>query len=513
MKKKIEQQAIFCLFFILLGVFARVFLFAQNFDLTPDDASLSASIWQTNFSDIFAGLLPFNQNAPLGFLLSVKILAHIFDSSELILRLIPFIAGVLLLPLAYKFAVKEFNEKFACVFLFFIVCSDPLLFYSIQFKQYTVEAFIALFLIYKRENCTSWRFILLAIVSILFSSTAPLILASIYITHIIFAPKIWQSMLLKLLVLASFSGFYYFLWLNQLGGKSFMQNFWGAFWFPNLNFIQFIGRHFINFTPHITQHDPFVYLYAALTIILTLFGFYFLLKENKKLGVIILLTLFLVLLLYFLKIYPLGMPLDPILNQTENFAMAQVVGSRLIVYFIPIISIAIAFSLYKILNALNSKFVLFILLAVLSLSPNISRMQMGLGIAEYSTLLEKIKPYTTSETPILVSAFNSVLHLYYQRKNLQNDYFSMHYHVGQIVYVNPSQSTSDGYLFFPQINNFHDLFSALKSLDVNRAIFLFANYDHYQTQAFKFLPDYLKENNHTWLMIPTKNAAAVIVDF
>lgn len=506
-----KLQTIFCLFFVLLGVFSRIFLFAQDFDLMPDEAGLSISIWYASFSDIFAGHLPHNQNAPLGFLLSIKLLAFIFGSSELALRLIPFIAGILLLPLAYKFAIKEFNEKFACVFLFFIVCSDPLLFYSIQFKQYSLEAVIALYLIYKRENCANWHFILLACISILFSNSAPMVLAGIYISHITFKPKMWSYMLPKLLALALFSALYYFLWLNQLSSKNYMYSFWEALWFPNLNFIQFIGRHFINFTPYIIQYEPYMYLYAALTIILTLFGFYFMLKEKRSLAITILVTLCSILFLYFLRIYPIGMPLDPILIQTENFAMAQIVGSRLIVYFIPIIFIAISFGVYKIFNMSRFFSLLCILLIIFSLSPNIGRMHIGLGIPEYSILLEKIKPYSTNQTPIIVSSFNSNLHLYYQRENLQNDFFAMHYNTGQLVYVNPIQSITSGQFSY-QFGNFSELFSTFKSMDLERVIFLFANYDYAQKQYFQFLPNYLKENNYTWLIFPAKEATAVIVD-
>jgi len=507
------QPSAFCLFFVLLGVFARVFLFAQDFDLIPDEASLSCSIWYASFSNIFAGSLPYDQNAPLGFLLTIKILALFFGSSELILRLIPFIAGILLFPLAYKFAVKEFNEKFACIFLFFLACSDSLLFYSIQFKQYSVEAFIALFLIYKRECCASWNFILLAMVSILFSSTAPLILAGIYISHIAFMPKEWRSIFPKLLALAVFSAFYYFLWLNQLEGKNFMNSFWDKLWFPNLNFIQFIGRHFINLTPYITQYAPSVYLYATLTIVLSLLGFYFLLKEHKSLTVIILVALFSTLLLYFLKFYPIGMPLDPVLNQTENFAMAQVVGSRLIVYFIPVIFIAISFGLYKILNILNSRYFVIscILFIIFSLSPNIGRMQTGLGAAEYFDLLEKTKTYSTEQSVILMSAFNSTVHTYYQRNHLQNDFLSMRYEYGQFIHMKPIQTIEYGQLF--DFMNYFDLFSKLKHFGINRAIFLFANYDYGQKQALKFLPAYLEANSYEWLMFPAKNSTAVIVDF
>ena len=507
------QPSTFCLFFVLLGVFVRVFLFSQDFDLIPDEARLSASIWHAGFQDIFAGRLTFNQNAPLGFLLTVKILAFFFGSSELILRLLPFIAGILLFPLAYKFAIKEFNEKFACIFLFFLVCSEPLLFYSIQFKQYSVEAFIALFWVYKRERLANWNFILLAMVSILFSSTAPLILAGICISHFILLPKTLKSMIPKLLALAVFSAAYYFLWLNQLEGKNFMNSFWDGFWFPNLNFIQFIGRHFINLTPYITQYEPSVYLYAALTIVLSLLGFYFLFKEHKSIAIIILVTLFSILLMYFLKIYPLGIPLDPILNQTENFAMAQVVGSRLMVYFIPVIFIAISFGLYKILGILNSRYfaISCILLIVLSLSPNIGRMQTGLGAAEYFALLEKTKPYLTEKSVILMSTFNSTVHTYYQRNNLQNEYFSISYMFREAILMEPIQNIEIGKSFV--FYEYSDLFSSLKYLGVNRAIFIFANYDSYQMQFLKYLPEYLKQTSYEWLMFPAKDAAAVVVDF
>jgi 4-amino-4-deoxy-L-arabinose transferase-like glycosyltransferase len=82
--------------------------------------------------------------APLGFLLSVKVLSFCFGYSEYSLRIIPLLAGILIFPIAYSFAVREFDKKFACVFLFFLATSTPLLFYSIQFKHYATETLVSL---------------------------------------------------------------------------------------------------------------------------------------------------------------------------------------------------------------------------------------------------------------------------------------------------------------------------------------------------------------------------------
>jgi hypothetical protein len=512
--KNNNPEAIFCLFFVLLSVFARVFLFAQNFDLAPDEARLAANIWYCSFADIFSGNLIFGQNAPLGFLLIVKILASIFGSFELVLRLVPFIAGILLFPLAYEFAVKEFNEKYACIFLFFLTCSDPLLYYSIQFKQYSIEAFIALLLIYKRENCAKWSFILLAMASILFSTTAPMVLFGIYMAMLLknYYPIPW-NLLPKMLILFSFSILYYILWLNQLD-SNILQDFWKSLWFPNLNFIQFIGRHFINFMPFITQYEPYVYLNAALTIILALSGFYFLLKTKKNVSPAILSILFLISLFYFLKIYPLGMPLDSILELSENFTMAQVVGSRLILYFLPLIFIVISFSLYKFLNHLRLKvfIAVLVLFALLSLLPNIGRLQNGLGISEYSILLEKIKPYSTNNTALFVSTYNYEIQIYYQRKNLQDNFFSTHYGQKYTIHANLTQSIEFGKKYDFRNYSIEELLLGIKSLGANRVIFLFTNYDPFQIQYLQSLLDHLPKSNHEWLIIPSKDAAAVIVE-
>jgi hypothetical protein len=209
------------------------------------------------------------------------------------------------------------------------------------------------------------------------------------------------------------------------------------------------------------------------------------------------------------------MPLDPVLNQTGNFAMAQAVGSRLILYFIPLLFIAISFSVYKFFINLNSKIfiLIFILFASLSFSPNIERMQNGLGISEYSILIEKIKPYSTNQTALFVSGYNSALQIYYQRKNLQNfSFFATYYNKGYAIYLIPIKNLQEGISYNFINNSIDNIFSNLKSIGANRAVFLFANYDDPQIQFLQFLLDHLPKSNHEWLIIPSKDAAAVIVE-
>jgi len=189
------------------------------------------------------GNLPANQTAPLGFLLLVKALSFCFGYSEYVLRIIVLLAGISIFPIAYSFAVREFDKKFACVFLFFLTISTPLLFYSIQFKQYATEILVSL--IYLNSFCLNRKniieknkiplsFVLIAVVGMLFSNASIFVLAGLFAFVLFEQWEIKRLKLfllnnwLKILIVAAFLLCYYLLWINQVKAikNDFMNDYW-----------------------------------------------------------------------------------------------------------------------------------------------------------------------------------------------------------------------------------------------------------------------------------------------
>jgi hypothetical protein len=104
-----------CVFFMVLGAFSRVFIYAKGQNLWFDEAKL----WES--------IKPFIGN---------------FECSEFALRFLPLLAGIATILFAYIFAVREFGVRFACIFLFLLASSDTLLFYSLNFSLYGFEALV-----------------------------------------------------------------------------------------------------------------------------------------------------------------------------------------------------------------------------------------------------------------------------------------------------------------------------------------------------------------------------------
>ncbi len=88
----------------------------------------------------------------LGVAVLSRALAEIFGNTELVLRSLPFICGMLLLVIGYRLQIKVSSRTTgiltAFIFSFFSVYAS----YSIEFKPYTLEAcsVLALFLLFSR---------------------------------------------------------------------------------------------------------------------------------------------------------------------------------------------------------------------------------------------------------------------------------------------------------------------------------------------------------------------------
>jgi hypothetical protein len=102
-----------------LAITTRIAIYVHNPNFWIDEALLAQSAFATSLKEILQANLPGNQAAPLGFVLSFKALSFCFGYSEYVLRIIPLLAGILIFPIAYSFAIREFDKKFACIFIFF----------------------------------------------------------------------------------------------------------------------------------------------------------------------------------------------------------------------------------------------------------------------------------------------------------------------------------------------------------------------------------------------------------
>ena len=99
---------------ILLGIILRLFAYFNGLSFWGDEAALALNVINTSYLELFKGL-DYLQVAPPIFLVMSKfiMLDSLRDSS---LRLIPFVSGIISLPLFYKF-ISMFSKNKRVVYI------------------------------------------------------------------------------------------------------------------------------------------------------------------------------------------------------------------------------------------------------------------------------------------------------------------------------------------------------------------------------------------------------------
>ena len=128
---------------ISIGILARLIDYLGNRSLWFDEESLALNILDRSFSSLFEPL-DYAQAAPVLFLWMEKCAAILMGMSEYALRLVPFIAGMLSVPLFYRFANCYLPRSLALLALSLFAAYDPLIRYSSEVKQYSSDVLIGL---------------------------------------------------------------------------------------------------------------------------------------------------------------------------------------------------------------------------------------------------------------------------------------------------------------------------------------------------------------------------------
>jgi hypothetical protein len=136
----------------LIGLFLRLYFYVINRSLWIDEASLALNIVNRSF---FGLLKPLdnNQGAPIGFLLFTKAIVSLFGISDFALRLLPLLAGLVSIPLMYFVSRKYVKGLASFVSLGLFALSTQLIYYSSEFKQYSSDVLMTLFLLFIFPKC------------------------------------------------------------------------------------------------------------------------------------------------------------------------------------------------------------------------------------------------------------------------------------------------------------------------------------------------------------------------
>jgi hypothetical protein len=425
-----------CWFFLALGVFSRIFIYAKGQDLWLDEALL----WE-----------------------DLKPLIGSFCLSEFALRFLPLLAGTGTLLLSYIFALREFGVRFACIFLFLLVSSDSLLFYSVNFSFYGTEAFLVAMSLcvwsYSKRNRVS----LISLIS----------LVSIF------------SIMCNY---GEYRGGAY--WLNLDAASGPVHGFIiFLIWFRDF-FVQMLGRHFINF--HYFVFGKFIWINALLFVLPFCIGSVFLYREKKALLISIFSAVFILLSLYLLKIAPLEMPYNDFMRIMRNWSQTQVTSSKYLTFIFPLVLIPVAFFIHRIFLRVRTQTLIPVLciFALLALSGNLIRMHKGIGSPESTVLLQHIKENAGGKSLVFTDSVSRPIFKYYVSKNFFKDNPNLNY-----FYVK-----EDGYMYLNDSifigkysGSIEELFDVMKNFKAENGFFFLTYNSFYSIRESNELIGYIQQ--------------------
>jgi len=189
---------------ILFGLWLRLDQFLFNRSLWLDEAFIAVNFIDKSLLQILYPPLDYSHSliVPPGFLMVTKFAVTLLDNHDWVLRLFPFLCGVLSLLLFYQLAKIYISALAVPLALFFFASADSLIYYSSEFKQYSsdVTITIVLFLLLanlQTQDLTAKRLLWLGIVgaiTVWFSHPAAFILATIgsYLLIYYVIRKQWQ---------------------------------------------------------------------------------------------------------------------------------------------------------------------------------------------------------------------------------------------------------------------------------------------------------------------------------
>jgi hypothetical protein len=168
----LKKSVILCLVaFMALGAVLRIGRYASNPALWHDEAAVAINVLYRSYGDLTKALLYVHggvpasvrphmgrapsdapgvaddlpeQGAPVGFLLAEKAAVDVLGNNEYALRLLPLLASLAALPLAYLVARQMLGPPASLLVLFIFAIMEPLIAYAVQVKPYTLDVVVTL---------------------------------------------------------------------------------------------------------------------------------------------------------------------------------------------------------------------------------------------------------------------------------------------------------------------------------------------------------------------------------
>ena len=170
-----------------LGVLLRLFEYFENRPLWIDEAMLAINIGQRGYVGLVASPLDYDQVAAPLFLWGVESITRLAGMHELALRLLPFLAGVLLPWVVWRCGVLLGGSLAGLIAATAAAVSVPLIYQSAELKPYSLDALVTATMIMLTlelradpQRVARWRRLVVAgAVGLLLSIPLPFMLAGV----------------------------------------------------------------------------------------------------------------------------------------------------------------------------------------------------------------------------------------------------------------------------------------------------------------------------------------------
>ncbi len=129
-------------FVVAIGIGLRSNHLLGGRSLWADELSLALNILDRSFIDL-AEPLDFRQMAPVLFLWAAKAATLVFGASDISLRLVPFLCGVGALIVFWRLTTAHMPGWPAAIATTWFATLDPLIYFSAEFKQYSLDLLVA----------------------------------------------------------------------------------------------------------------------------------------------------------------------------------------------------------------------------------------------------------------------------------------------------------------------------------------------------------------------------------
>jgi hypothetical protein len=172
---------------MLLGIGLRVWAYVRDTSLYLDEILLARNILQLPLSHLLTKPLALDQVAPRGFLLFERLAVATLGPSEMALRLLPFLCGIVSLVFFWRLAGRVLNATGSGCALFLFAIGVPFIRFGADVKPYECDLLVAIILallaleLHHREASTRWLVIagLAGFLVIWFSQASVLVMAGL----------------------------------------------------------------------------------------------------------------------------------------------------------------------------------------------------------------------------------------------------------------------------------------------------------------------------------------------